>query len=226
VKHSHEENAHRSTVPTLPLWLEPARVGLVGYAELLAGPGTERGLIGPREIPRLWDRHILNCAVVADPATGLIPAGCVVADVGSGAGLPGLVWALARPDISVVLVEPLLRRATFLTEAIIELGLTTRVQVVRARAEDLPGTPTWVGVDVVTARAVAPMDKLVGWTLPLARRGGTLLALKGASAQEEVDGAGAALAAAGVVEAEVVTLGAGVVDPLTTVVVARTSPAQ
>jgi 16S rRNA (guanine527-N7)-methyltransferase len=226
VKHSHEESARRHTVPILPLWLEPAKVGLVGYSELLAGPGTERGLIGPREIPRLWDRHILNCAVVADPATGLIPTGCVVADVGSGAGLPGLVWALARPDISVVLVEPLLRRATFLTEAIIELGLTSRVQVVRARAEDLPGSPDWVGVDVVTARAVAPMDKLVGWTLPLARRGGTLLALKGASAREEVDSAGAALAAAGVVEVEVVTLGAGVVDPLTTVVVARTSPAQ
>jgi 16S rRNA (guanine527-N7)-methyltransferase len=158
--------------------------------------------------------------------TGLIPSGCVVADVGSGAGLPGLVWALARPDISVVLVEPLLRRATFLTEAIIELELTARVQVVRARAEDLPGTPGWAGVDVVTARAVAPMEKLVGWTLPLTRPGGTLLALKGASAQEEVDGARAVLAAAGVVEVEVLTLGAGVVDPLTTVVVARTSPAQ
>ncbi len=226
MKHSAEENAPRSTVPPLPLWLEPARAGLVGYADLLAGPGTERGLIGPREIPRLWDRHILNCAVVADPVTGLIPSGCVVADVGSGAGLPGLVWALARPDISVVLVEPLLRRATFLTEAIIELELTARVQVVRARAEDLPGTPGWAGVDVVTARAVAPMEKLVGWTLPLTRPGGTLLALKGASAQEEVDGARAVLAAAGVVEVEVLTLGAGVVDPLTTVVVARTSPAQ
>lgn len=212
--------------PVLPLWLEPARASLSGYADLLAGPGTERGLIGPREIPRLWDRHILNCAVVADPALGLIPSGSVVADVGSGAGLPGLVWALARPDISVILVEPLLRRATFLTEAVAHLGVADRVVVVRSRAEDLPGSPEWGGADVVTARAVASMDKLVGWTLPLARRGGSLVALKGASAQEEVDAAAAVLAAAGVVEVEVRTVGEGVVDPLTTVVVARTSPAQ
>lgn len=212
--------------PVLPVWLEPARASLTGYAELLAGPGTERGLIGPREIPRIWDRHILNCAVVADPALGLIPPGSVVADVGSGAGLPGLVWALARPDISVVLVEPLLRRATFLTEAVTQLGVSDRVVVIRARAEDLPGNPEWAGADVVTARAVAAMDKLVGWTLPLARRGGTLVALKGASAQEEVDAAAGVLAAAGVVEVEVRTVGEGVVDPLTTVVVARTAPAQ
>ncbi len=212
--------------PVLPSWLEPARVPLTGYADLLAGPGTERGLIGPREIPRIWDRHILNCAVVADPALGLIPAESVVADVGSGAGLPGLVWALVRPDIKVILVEPLLRRATFLTEAVAELGVADRVVVVRARAEDLPGRADWAGADIVTARAVASMDKLVGWTLPLARSGGTLVALKGASAQEEVDAAGPAMAAAGVVEVEVRTVGAGVVNPLTTVVVARTSPAQ
>jgi 16S rRNA (guanine527-N7)-methyltransferase len=220
VKHPDAED------PVLPSWLEPARVPLTGYADLLAGPGTERGLIGPREIPRIWDRHILNCAVVADPALGLIPAESVVADVGSGAGLPGLVWALVRPDIKVILLEPLLRRATFLTEAVAELGVADRVVVVRARAEDLPGRADWAGADIVTARAVASMDKLVGWTLPLARSGGTLVALKGASAQEEVDAAGPALAAAGVVEVEVRTVGAGVVDPLTTVVVARTSPAQ
>lgn len=220
VKHPADEQ------PVLPSWLEPARVSLTGYADLLAGPGTERGLIGPREIPRLWDRHILNCAVVADPNLGLIPAGSVVADVGSGAGLPGLVWALARPDISVILVEPLLRRATFLTEAVTQLGVTDRVVVIRARAEDLPGNPEWAGADVVTARAVAAMDKLAGWTLPLVRRGGTLVALKGASAQEEVDAAADVLTAAGVVEVEVRTVGEGVVDPLTTVVVARTAPAQ
>lgn len=217
---------HPDVEPVLPAWLEPARDGLTKYAELLAGPGTERGLIGPREIPRLWDRHILNCAVVAEPTLNLIPHAVMVADVGSGAGLPGLVWGLARPDITVVLVEPLLRRATFLTEAAVELGVADRVSVVRSRAEDLPGNPMWSGADVVTARAVASMDKLVGWTLPLARKGGTLVALKGASAQEEVDAAAGVLKAAGVVEVSVLTVGAGVVDPLTTVVVARTSLAH
>lgn len=146
------------------------------YVDLLATWGIERGLIGPREAPRLWERHILNCAVV----TPRIPAGATVADVGSGAGLPGLVWAIARPDLGVTLIEPLLRRATFLSEVVEELELTN-VTVVRARAADVVGT-----FDIVTARAVADLGKLGGWCLPLVRPGGVLLALKGESASSEV----------------------------------------
>jgi 16S rRNA (guanine527-N7)-methyltransferase len=146
------------------------------YVDLLASRGIERGLIGPRETPRLWDRHILNCAVV----TPRIPSGATVADVGSGAGLPGLVWAIARPDLQVTLIEPLLRRATFLTEMVDELGLTN-ARVVRARAEEVAED-----FDVVTARAVADLGKLTEWCLPLVRPGGVLLALKGESASAEV----------------------------------------
>ena len=152
---------------TLPHWLEPAGADLLRFEALLADTGVTRGLIGPREVDRLWERHLLNCAVVADPSCGLLPPGCRVADVGSGAGLPGLVWALARSDISVVLVEPLLRRATFLLEAVEELGLMERVTVLRARAEDVARGADWAPVDVVTARAVAPLDRLLGWTVPL-----------------------------------------------------------
>ena len=100
----------RETSPELPAWLDAHRAGLESYRALLASAGVERGLIGPREVDRLWQRHILNCAVVADPDRTFVPAGALVADVGSGAGLPGVVWALCRPDISMVLVEPLLRR--------------------------------------------------------------------------------------------------------------------
>lgn len=197
--------------PPLPGWLEPAREGLETYHDLLAGPGIDRGLVGPREADRLWDRHILNCAVVADPGLGLLPEGTTVADVGSGAGLPGLVWAIVRPDIQCILVEPLLRRATFLTEALGVLELGDRVRVERGRAEDLVRTG-WVPVGVATARAVAPLAKLASWTLPLVAPDGVLLALKGASAQEEID-------ASGLARARVVLCGAGVVDPPTTVVV-------
>ena len=191
--------------------MEPARRGLETYHDLLAGPGIDRGLIGPREADRLWDRHILNCAVVADPRLGLIPGATSVADVGSGAGLPGLVWAIARPDIQCVLVEPLLRRATFLTEALGVLALGDRVRVERGRAEDLLRTG-WAPVGVATARAVAPLAKLASWTLPLVAPNGVLLALKGASAQEEID-------ASGLARARVVLCGEGVVEPPTTVVV-------
>ncbi len=146
------------------------------YVDLLASVGTVRGLIGPREVPRLWDRHIRNCAAVA-PA---FPQGARVADVGSGAGLPGLVLALARPDLHVTLIEPLLRRTTFLSEVVADLQLTT-VDVVRARAEEHDDT-----FDVVTSRAVAPLEKLLRWCLPLCRPGGIVLALKGSSAEEEL----------------------------------------
>jgi 16S rRNA (guanine527-N7)-methyltransferase len=169
------------------------------YAALLAGPGVERGLIGPRETPRLWERHLLNCAGLAE----LLVPGETVADVGSGAGLPGVVLAALRPDVTVVLVEPLLRRAAFLQEVVDELGLRTAV-VRRARAEELAGS---LVVDAVVARAVAPLDRLVGWTLPLLRPGGRLLALKGERADTELVDAAEAVRAAGGSDAEVVGVG-------------------
>ena len=198
--------------------MEPASAGLTRYAEILAGPGLERGLMGPREAPRIWDRHILNCAVVADPALGLVPQGASVADIGSGAGLPGVVWALVRPDLKVVLIESLLRRATFLTECIHALDLVDRVQVLRTRAEDAgsaSGTMT-----IVTSRAVAPVGTVAQWSAPLLARGGQMVALKGESAEEEVQREAEQIAAAGLVDVRVTQVGEGVVAPLTTVVVA------
>ena len=172
---------------------------LEAYAALLAGPGVERGLVGPRETPRLWERHLLNCAGLAE----LVEPGTTVLDLGSGAGLPGLVMAAQRPDLTVVLVEPLLRRATYLSEAVDALGLE-QVQVRRARAEELAGQ---VEVDVVTARAVAPLDRLAGWALPLLRTGGRLLALKGERADAELAESGAALKRAGAASSSVVQVG-------------------
>ncbi len=188
----------------------PAAAEALGrYADLLATDGVVRGLIGPREVGRLWSRHLANCAVLEE----LVPPGALVADVGSGAGLPGLPLAIVRPDLRVVLVEPLLRRATFLGEAVAALGLGERVEVLRGRAEEQT-----LAVDVVTARAVAPLDRLAGWTLPLARVGGTLLALKGEGAADEVSASAAALERLGGGQIEVLTCGAGVVEPPTTVV--------
>jgi 16S rRNA (guanine527-N7)-methyltransferase len=149
------------------------------FAQLLVTDGVTRGLIGPREAPRIWERHMLNCAVLGD----LIQSGATVVDVGSGAGLPGMVLAVARPDLFVTLVEPLARRTAFLSEAVTELGLE-RTTVVRARAEECVGKLPLA--DVVTARAVAPLDRLAGWCLPLTTVGGRLLALKGASAAAEI----------------------------------------
>ena len=134
------------------------------YAEMLATDGVTRGLIGPREAPRIWERHLLNCAVLTDA----VERDADVCDIGSGAGLPGLVIAIRRPDLRVTLVEPLLRRATFLSEAVERLGLE-RVEVVRARAEDLHGS---AGFSVVTSRAVAPLPRLLAWSLPLLQPGG------------------------------------------------------
>ena len=173
------------------------------YAELLATEGVVRGLIGPREAPRLWERHLLNCAVLAE----LVPPAASVADVGSGAGLPGVVLAIARTDLRVTLVEPLLRRTRFLDEVVEALGLQEQVEVVRARAEELAATRTF---DVVTARAVAPLDRLARWCLPLVDPGGELVAMKGASARAEVEAAMPALTALGCADPVVVELGVGV----------------
>jgi 16S rRNA (guanine527-N7)-methyltransferase len=175
------------------------------YATLLARDATVRGLIGPREVPRLWERHLLNCALVTD----LVPEGASVCDIGSGAGLPGLVMAIRRPDLAVTLVEPLLRRTAFLDEAVTELGLDN-VEVVRARAEALDGVRLF---DAVTSRAVAPLDRLSAWSLPLVRSGGAFLAMKGSSVQAELDSAGQAITARGGLVDGIVELGADVVDP-------------
>lgn len=173
------------------------------YVRLLATEGTVRGLIGPREVPRLWDRHLLNSVALAP----LVPAGARVVDVGSGAGLPGIPLALARPDLTVTLLEPLARRVTFLEECVDVLGLAN-ITVVRGRAEEGPVVRSLGGADVVTARAVAPLEKLAGWCVPLLRPGGQLLALKGSAAAEE-------LAAAGLADAVLTEIG----DPPATVVV-------
>lgn len=183
------------------------------YAEHLATSGVERGLIGPREAPRLWERHVLNCAVVAE----LVPSGARLVDVGSGAGLPGIPLALARPDLQVVLVEPLARRVGWLAEVVADLGLP--VEVERGRAEETVVRRRWEGADVVTARAVAPLARLAAWSLPLLRRDGLLLALKGASAGDEVARDTAAVRRLGGGVPRVVRCGGELVDPPATVVV-------
>jgi 16S rRNA (guanine527-N7)-methyltransferase len=186
-------------LPTAAAVFGAALPTLEAYAELLAGPATERGLLGPRETPRLWERHLLNCAGLSE----LVEDGQVVLDLGSGAGLPGLVLALQRPDVQLVLVEPLQRRATFLDEAVELLGLRNTV-VRRARAEELAGK---LEVDVVTARAVAPLDRLAGWALPLLHPGGRLLALKGEQAATELAAAGPVLHRLGAASSGVVEVG-------------------
>ena len=196
----------------------------VEFARLLTTDGVVRGLIGPREAPRIWARHLLNCAVVAE----LIEPDARVADVGSGAGLPGIVLAVARSDLSVVLIEPLARRSAFLSEVVESLGLTN-TEVVRARAEDCVRT-RFDPADVVTARAVAPLDRLALWCLPLCIEGGRVLALKGESAIEEVDAHRQAVLRAGGGDPIVRLCGEGLLDPPTTVVeiprVARTTTAR
>ena len=166
------------------------------YVDILASRGIEWGLLGPREGDKLWQRHIANSVALNDA----IPQGVEVADVGSGAGLPGIPVAITRPDLTVTLIEPLLRRANFLTLAVEELGLEDRVEVLRARAED-----TKRRYDVVVCRAVAPLTKLLGWTTPLFADGGQLLALKGESAEQEIRDARPTLVRAGL-KAEVLEL--------------------
>ncbi len=150
------------------------------YVDILASDGVDRGLIGPRELNRLWERHIMNSAALAQ----LIHSGSSVVDVGSGAGLPGIPLAVLRPDLMITLLEPMLRRCTFLTQTVDALGLKARVRVVRSRAEDHHQR-----YGVVVARAVAQLEKLLTWTNPLRTPGGTILALKGQTAAEEVEAA-------------------------------------
>jgi len=178
------------------------------YADLLTGPGVERGIVGPAEAERIWDRHLLNCGAVAR----LIPASSSVVDLGSGAGLPGIVLALLLPGTSVTLLEPMARRVDFLSECVAELKLANAA-VLRGRAEDMAGH---ISADVVTARAVAPLDRLAGLMLGLLRPGGRALAIKGASAEAELARSRPVLARLGITDAKVVHAGiAGALQPAT-----------
>ncbi len=147
------------------------------YVDILSSRGVDWGLIGPREVDKLWARHVLNSVAIS----GVIEQSAEVLDVGSGAGLPGLPLAILRPDLSVTLLEPLLRRFNFLSETVTELGLQDRVTVLRGRAEDQHSTH-----QVVTCRAVASLPKLLGWCMPLVAPHGQLLAIKGENAEQEL----------------------------------------
>lgn len=171
----------------------------VRYAALLAGPGIERGVLGPDEANRIWDRHLLNCAAIA----GLVPSKCTLVDVGSGAGLPGIVLAMLRPAARVTLMEPLARRVAFLEECVSDLGLEN-ARVVRGRAEEFAGQ---LVADVVTARAVAPLDRLAGLSVGLLRAGGKMIAIKGTSAEAELAKARPALGRIGITDARVAHVG-------------------
>lgn len=172
--------------------------------------GIDRGLLGPREAGRIWNRHIINCAVM----TSLVRPGARLCDIGSGAGLPGVVIALARPDVHVTLLEPLLRRVTFLEEVVAALDLDN-VDVLRGRAEEIRPEALF---DVVTARALAPLERLAGWALPLLRVGGEVLAIKGESAADEVAAASDALTRLGARRIVIESCGLGIADSVTTVV--------
>jgi 16S rRNA (guanine527-N7)-methyltransferase len=186
----------------------PALPAAVAFAGILATRGVEQGLIGPREVPRLWDRHLLNCAVVAE----LVDGRCELVDIGSGAGLPGMVLAMVLPEVMITLLEPMERRCRFLGECVAELGLAN-VRVLRGRAEDAA-----VRADVATARAVAPLPRLAELAVRVIRPGGMVLAIKGRTATDELRNAGPALHRLGARSAEVVQAGHGKVVPATTVV--------
>ncbi|ODR15308.1 16S rRNA (guanine(527)-N(7))-methyltransferase RsmG [Mycobacterium shimoidei] len=185
------------------------------YAELLAGAGAEWGAFGPRELDRVWERHVLNCAVVGE----LLEPGERVVDIGSGAGLRGIPVAIARPDIRVTLVESLLRRTDFLRGVVSELGLD--VDVIRGRAEDPRVRDGVGGSDAVMSRAVATLDKLSRWSLPLLRPGGRMLAIKGERAAEEVRQHRRVMTELGAVNVRVVKCGVSFLSPPATVVVAQ-----
>jgi 16S rRNA (guanine527-N7)-methyltransferase len=186
------------------------------FTAILADTGVSHGLVGPREVPILWERHVLNCAVV-HPA---FPSGAEVVDVGSGAGLPGLALAVARPDLTIHLVEPMLRRTAWLQTTIDELGLAS-CTVHRGRAEEFHGR---LAVPWATARAVARLDKLARWTFPLLTAGGTLVAIKGSRAQEELAADEPALRRLGLVSAAVRSYGEDVLEVPTMTVEAVVGP--
>ena len=180
------------------------------YVEHLATSGIERGLLGPREVPRLWSRHVLNCAVIEE----VMDKDAEVADVGSGAGLPGLCLAIARPDLKLTLIEPLERRCIWLSEVIEDLGLTN-VTVMRGRAEQMVDV---VNARYVTARAVSALTNLAGLTIPLLHGQGELIAIKGRSAAEEIAKATKAIRKLGGKETEVLAVGETILAEPTTVV--------
>jgi 16S rRNA (guanine527-N7)-methyltransferase len=219
VKHVDPRDREAPLVPPAPeaaALIFGDRIGLATrYAELLATAGVEWGLLGPREVDRIWDRHLLNCAVVAE----LVERGERIVDIGSGAGLPGLPMVIAKPGLRVVLVESLLRRAEFLQMVTTDLGLD--VEVVRGRAEDADVRKAAGNADAVTSRAVASLDKLTRWSLPLLRPGGRLLAIKGERAPDEVIEHRRVMSKLGAGDARVVECGVSFLSPPTTVVVAR-----
>lgn len=185
------------------------------YAEILAGAGVERGLLGPREVDRLWDRHILNSVAIGE----LLDPEERIADIGSGAGLPGIPLALARPDLRLTLIEPLLRRSDFLLEVVDDLDL--EITIVRGRAEEQSVRQQVGEMDTVVSRAVASLDKLTMWSLPLLRPDGRMVAIKGEHAEDEIREHRRVMAALGAVDVKVVRCGADYLDLPATAVVAR-----
>lgn len=213
MKHDREADKERRILPppTSAAEIFGERLPLaVQYAEMLATTGIEHGLIGPREAPRLWERHLLNCAVIES----LLPHQCRVLDIGSGAGLPGVVLAIARPDLQITLIEPLERRTRWLEVAVDALRLN-QVSVRRGRAEDFAGR---LQAPVVTARAVASLDRLVQWAWPLLPTGGRLLALKGRNAQTELEETRPLMDRLGVQQAQLLEVGGDVIEPPTRVI--------
>ncbi|ALC07152.1 Ribosomal RNA small subunit methyltransferase G [Corynebacterium deserti GIMN1.010] len=188
----------------------------IAYHESLATDGSVRGFIGPREVPRLWDRHILNCAVIGEA----MDEGISVADIGSGAGLPGIPLAIARPDLNITLIEPLLKRSVYLNEVKEALSLEN-VTVIRGRAEEKTVRKQVGAVDVVTSRAVAPLGKLAAWSLPLVKIGGRMVAMKGSSVEEEIERDAADIRKAGGTDIKVFTVGESLLSEPTTLISIR-----
>lgn len=208
------ENQELAPAPAVAAEIFGDRLPLAeAYHRSLATDGSTRGFIGPREVPRLWERHILNCAVIGEA----MDYGVAVADIGSGAGLPGIPLAIARPDLRILLIEPLLKRSVYLNEVVEQLQLTN-VTVIRGRAEEKAVKRQVGRVDVVTSRAVAPLGKLTGWSLPLVRVGGAMIAMKGASVSEELERDAAEIERAGGGKAEILTVGGGLLSEPTTLI--------
>lgn len=188
----------------------------IAYHESLATDGSVRGFIGPREVPRLWDRHILNCGVIGEA----MDEGISVADIGSGAGLPGIPLAIARPDLNITLIEPLLKRSVYLNEVKEALNLDN-VTVIRGRAEEKVVRKQVGLVDIVTSRAVAPLDKLATWSLPLVKIGGRMVAMKGSSVEEEIERDAKEIRKAGGTDIKVYTVGEALLSEPTTLISIR-----